>query len=87
MITDFDTMFRLVNHVIANITLINTYTYDCMILCMYISIPPGEVGVIQIIFWGPIKNILRKRDQIYIMMIVNKQATLFYKISTLESEL
>ena len=86
-------MFRLVNHVIANITLINTYlvvyTYDCMILCMYvpISIPPGEVGVIQIISWGPIKNILRKRGQIYIMMIVNKQATLFYKISTLESEL
>ena len=84
MITDFDTMFRLVNHVIANITLINTYlvvvyTYDCMILCMYvpISIPPGEVGVIQIISWGPIKNILRKRGQIYIMMIVNKKANLF----------
>ena len=57
-----------------------------MILCMYISIPPGEVGVIQIIFWGPIKNILRKRGQIYIMMIVNKKANLFYKISTLKSE-
>ena len=59
-----------------------------MILCMYvpISIPPGEVGVIQIISWGPIKNILRKRGQIYIMMIVNKKTNLFYKISTLKSE-
>ena len=53
---------------------------------VHISIPPGEVGVIQIISWGPIKNILRKRGQIYIMMIVNKKTNLFYKISTLKSE-